>query len=957
MSTSLPPPPNIPAMIRRARRAFFLAASTLAFATLAAPAEAQSIDDLRARVARLRAQRPTAVPEGTLVSIEYLLDVSARIEGRFSNQALAWRRRAAAFLEAAEAGRDPYPEARGQIVMRGYDPTFSPERQGYAIYIPPGYDPSRPWPLVVMLHGGSSIGNLFLGVVLGNNMDWETYSLHLYDEYTPRWSPDAIVVAPDGLGQPMWRWMGEEDVLQVIEDVKRHYNVDADRIVLGGLSNGGVGAYSIGMRHAWMFSHVQAIAGAPSWLQYAGGRPTEPERLAMLRYSALHLIENSVNTDFRYYHGTRDPGPMRPAFVRELTQRMRELGLTPNERWYEHGHDLLYLVHRHGRIYPELTSIVRNRRPAHVRVVTGDYRANRQHWVTVTRIERYPELARVEAHASDGALRVTTSNAIELALDLRDAPTGAGPSLRIEVDGTTVYDGPRGPLGHVIHVAKQDGGWGLGFLRPAEGLEKVPGLSGPMTDAYHDEIVHVYGTQRPESVATLRRTAELGAKGWPLGVWHLNQRVIPDTEVTDELMSRVHLALYGAPGENAVLDRIAAELPIRAENGAIVLASGERYAGSDVGARFVYPNPLAPRRYVLVHTGVTADAVARTRNLPDFLPDYVVYDRVTTASRPRLISGRNRPLAAGYFDRFWRLPAPGTSASAGPQPTEQSESSEHLPLPPGITPERMRELAIAVGAPPDFVLPTALFQQTPRPELEPGPVPSPPRRPRRFLAPPEDPNGPIARLIARIVPGFYNYRAIIPGGAWQTSRRAVWQIRPEADCLAALDEAGIRYERVLEELGTPTPTPVRIVGPVDGVQFTTVRPGDSILVSCEMAARLPVLARIARREGTRRIVVLSSHRTAPRISFHRMGMALDIFAFETRRGTLSVNDHFLETPAHRTCEAPEPEDWRAAALLRIACGLAESQRFSSVLTPNYNDGHRNHFHIDIRPDDDRIFVR
>ncbi|MCZ7684524.1 MAG: hypothetical protein M5U28_39455 [Sandaracinaceae bacterium] len=92
------------------------------------------------------------------------------------------------------------------------------------------------------------------------------------------------------------------------------------------------------------------------------------------------------------------------------------------------------------------------------------------------------------------------------------------------------------------------------------------------------------------------------------------------------------------------------------------------------------------------------------------------------------------------------------------------------------------------------------------------------------------------------------------------------------------------YERVIEELGTPTPTPVRITGAVGGVGFSTVRPEDTIVISCEMASRLPLLARIARREGTRRIVILSSHRTAPRISFHRMGMALDIFASRRTAG-------------------------------------------------------------------------
>src|SRR5690606_18444804 len=138
------------------------------------------------------------------------------------------------------------------------------------------------------------------------------------------------------------------------------------------------------------------------------------------------------------------------------------------------------------------------------------------------------------------------------------------------------------PLGHVAHFARVEGEWKLGFLPPVDGLEKVPRLSGPMSDAYHDEIVHVYGTQDPQATEALRRTANRGANGWPTGVWYLNQRVIPDTEVTEELMGSVHLALYGAPGQNAVLDRIAERLPIRVRDGAVVLSSGERFQGSDV---------------------------------------------------------------------------------------------------------------------------------------------------------------------------------------------------------------------------------------------------------------------------------------------------------------------------------------------------------------------------------------
>jgi len=49
-------------------------------------------------------------------------------------------------------------------------------------------------------------------------MNWKEYDKHLWDDFSPKWSPDWIVVAPDGFGQVMWRFMGDQDVLDVIAD-------------------------------------------------------------------------------------------------------------------------------------------------------------------------------------------------------------------------------------------------------------------------------------------------------------------------------------------------------------------------------------------------------------------------------------------------------------------------------------------------------------------------------------------------------------------------------------------------------------------------------------------------------------------------------------------------------------------------------------------------------------------
>ncbi len=625
------------------------------FASLPARADGDP-SALRERLTHLAPAGPDGsakISESVRTGIAHVIDVAEHIARGFPEQAAEWRARAVRYLDLAERGEDPYLAERGRIVSRGYRSPISQRIQGYTVYVPPDYTPERSWPLMIVLHGGSSNGNLFLGVVLGNNMDWKTYDRHLWDRYEPRWSPEFIVAAPDGYGQVLWRWMGEQDVLDVIADVSRNYRVDADRVVLMGLSNGGVGAYSIGSRHASRFSAVLAIAGAPSWIQYAGaGSVPSLEATLMRPWNAFDLAENWYDTDFRYYHGTVDPGPMRPAYVHELDRGLAERGIPHHGQWYEAGHDLLYIVHRHGKIYGELEGVRRPTRPAEVHLVSGDYRAARQHWLELTRFERYPELARLVAKAAGTRIDVSTDNAAAFAIDLQEAPV-AGDQLALYVDGARVFEGKRAQLGARVELVKR-AGWELG--RPHDqGLVKRPGLSGPLTDAYYDRMVHVYGTQRPENQAALKQIAEKGARGYPLWLWTVEQEVVPDSAVTPELARSAHLVLYGTPGDNAVLDRLSPKLPIRVDGEAVELGA-RRFAQKGVGTRFIYPNPEASERYVVVFSAPSVDGVRRGLNLPDFVPDYVVYDSASASARPRLVPGRVAPVR-GFFDARWQLQA------------------------------------------------------------------------------------------------------------------------------------------------------------------------------------------------------------------------------------------------------------------------------------------------------------
>jgi len=151
--------------------------------------------------------------------------------------------------------------------------------------------------------------------------------------------------------------------------------------------------------------------------------------------------------------------------------------------------------------------------------------------------------------------------------------------------------------------------------------------------------------------------------------------------------------------------------------------------------------------------------------------------------------------------------------------------------------------------------------------------------------------------------------------------------------------------------------PVELLGPIEGVWLRSMHPERPLVIACELAARLPALMRVLKERGVLGVDILSAYRDHPRTSFHTMGLGLDLARFWTRTGWLSVNDDYAPTPNQGTCEGAAPTSAKARRLRAIACAISRSNLFSSVLTPNYNEGHHDHFHIDARPNDPRLFLR
>jgi phospholipase/carboxylesterase len=121
-------------------------------------------------------------------------------------------------------------------------------RGGHSLYVPEYYTPDRSWPLVMALHGGHGHGRAFL-------WSW------LRDAR----SRGAILVTPTATG-PTWALMGEDtdtpNLGRILQSVRQRCNVDPERLLLTGLSDGGTFCYVTGLESTSPFTHLAPVAAA-----------------------------------------------------------------------------------------------------------------------------------------------------------------------------------------------------------------------------------------------------------------------------------------------------------------------------------------------------------------------------------------------------------------------------------------------------------------------------------------------------------------------------------------------------------------------------------------------------------------------------------------------------------------------------------------------------------------------
>ncbi|MBI1372297.1 MAG: prolyl oligopeptidase family serine peptidase [Phycisphaera sp.] len=551
------------------------------------------------------------------------------------------------------ADEAPWVHSTG-LVVRGYRSKIDGSIQPYGLVVPESYDfhGSRKFRLDVWFHGrGETLSELA----------FVNQRMHSPGQYTPR---DTIVLHPYGRYSNAFKFAGEVDVLEAIEDVKQRYRIDDDMISVRGFSMGGAACWQFATHYAdrWFAANPGAgFAETEEFLRTFQGEtlnPTWYERKLWNMYDCTDYAANLYNLPTVAYSGEIDKQKQAADI---MAKALNAEGMTLT---HVIGPGAAHHIEPGAAkiIEAKLDSIAATPRPAlrrRVQLVTYTLRYNRMYWVTIDGMGEHWSRARVDAaFVGDNAVTVTTKNVTDLTLDV---PAGTSPAaidkpMTLTIDGQAIPGAPQTETDHSwrVQLYREGDTWKLGG-RPLDiGLRKSHDMQGPIDDAFMDSFIFV----RPTGRAANDKVGKWAGAELEHAIEHWRRhfrgeaRVVNDTELTDLQIANANIVLWGDPSSNAVMKKIADKLPIKWTGDAIT-AGDRKWPAANHGLIAIYPNPLNPSRYVVLNSSFTYREFAylnNARQVPK-LPDWAVIDVDT----PPDALWPGKVVDADFFDEAWAL--------------------------------------------------------------------------------------------------------------------------------------------------------------------------------------------------------------------------------------------------------------------------------------------------------------
>jgi hypothetical protein len=238
----------------------------------------------------------------------------------------------------------------------------------YQLLVPERYDPAQPYQVRVQLHGGVMMRET--GEPRGRGGRGGRGS-------GPLEGAEQIYVLPTAWREAPWWSRAQLDNLDAILDtLKRTYNVDENRVVLSGVSDGATGLYYVAMRETTPFASFLPLNG---FLMVLAN-----DQLAI---DSELFPTNLLNKPFFIVNGGQDPlYPIRN--VQPFVDHLRDSGVTVDYHPRpEAGHNTAWWPEMKEPFESFVRSHPRDPLPATLTWETTDHEVpSRAHWLVIDRI-------------------------------------------------------------------------------------------------------------------------------------------------------------------------------------------------------------------------------------------------------------------------------------------------------------------------------------------------------------------------------------------------------------------------------------------------------------------------------------------------------------------------------------------------------------------------------------------
>ncbi|MBC8875598.1 MAG: prolyl oligopeptidase family serine peptidase [Planctomycetes bacterium] len=506
---------------------------------------------------------------------KHLATVKRKVALLTRTAAFDWRKQTAIdyleqMLDDLIAGQEPTRRYAGKGFGYPYWSDTMRRVEAIWVHVPPDYDPEKRYQLFMYYKCGGGIhfkdGKAAGGYRPTAEMANGTDTFHMWSSLST---------------QVKGRMGAKIELEEATAALTKDFSVDPDRVFLTGWSDGGFTAI-------WLAAHYPHLV--------AGIAPN----CANWQYTNAHVVGLS-NLPTLAVDGWFDGGYNRSQFVR--WQMLDGLKADASAIWGQHGHS--YQPYEDGEEFQYILDWAkakrRNLHPRRVSYSTWNLTWPRAYWVTIERANEPWLACRIDAEVKDkNLIQVQTWNVAAYRLQLDDKLVSPDKRTVVVTNGQRSYEGPFERELRIELAGPPAGKYVKSDAMP-DGIAAQTAERSYGPDQYLAIPGQTFLAVKPTGMD--EKTAQLLAGWYP-------ENARADTDITDEDLVEQNLFIYGGPTVNRLAERIAADLPVQFERGRFIV--GEKaYDQATHCVTLLHPNPLNPKKYVVLYAFNDATAFAR----------------------------------------------------------------------------------------------------------------------------------------------------------------------------------------------------------------------------------------------------------------------------------------------------------------------------------------------------------